>query len=186
MNAFIRRKAFGEEVIFSDEHYGIPEGKCTAVLGPSGSGKTTLLRILSGLDHDYDGCIDDPPSHPLVLFQEDRLVENISVLSNMLLVAPDRRTAMERLEEAGLEEDRGKTVSALSGGMKRKLALARFMLLDGDALFLDEPFRALDDDSRIAAADRIMRFRRGRTMLFITHDEEDLALLGTDFTIRLA
>ena len=69
--------------------------------------------------------------------------------------------------------------------MRRKLAIARFMLLDGDALFLDEPFRALDDVSRRGTARRLSSFRAGRTMVFISHDEEDISLLGADFTICL-
>ena len=185
MKAFIERKAFGDETVISNRIYDIPDGKCTAVLGPSGSGKTTLMRILSGLDYDYIGHIENQPQHPMILFQEDRLIGNISALSNMMLLAHDRDSAMDRLRAAGLGDDWRKTVSELSGGMRRKLAIARFMLLDGDALFLDEPFRALDEESKRKAAADLRSFRRGRTMVFITHDEEDLMLLGTDFTITL-
>lgn len=112
-------------------------------------------------------------------------MENISAISNLLAVAPDRRSAERVLSDAGLAEDGEKKVLELSGGMRRKLAIARFMLLDGDALFLDEPFRALDDVSRRGAARRLSSFRAGRTMVFISHDEEDISLLGADFTICL-
>ena len=78
-----------------------------------------------------------------------------------------------------------KKASELSGGMRRKLAIARFLLLDGDVLFLDEPFRALDDESRRNAAAVLRDFRQGRTMVFITHDDEDVSLLEADFTLSL-
>lgn len=185
MRAVIRKKVFGSEVVISDAVFDIPEGKCTAIIGPSGSGKTTLMRILAGLDREFEGSVENPPERPLILFQEDRLVENISAISNLLAVAPDRRSAERALSDAGLAEDGEKKVSELSGGMRRKLAIARFMLLDGDALFLDEPFRALDDVSRRGAARRLSSFRAGRTMVFISHDEEDISLLGADFTICL-
>ena len=186
MKMRIDRKAFGDEVIFSGVSFDIPDGKCTAVLGPSGSGKTTLLRILSGLDRDYEGTSENLPVRPVILFQEDRLVENINAISNLMLVAKDRKTAEEALAASGLGEDGRKVVRELSGGMRRKLAIARFLFPEGDALFLDEPFRALDDESRREAAERILKHRNGRTMVYITHDPDDLSILGADFTIRLS
>ena len=69
--------------------------------------------------------------------------------------------------------------------MRRKLAIARFMLLDGDALFLDEPFRGLDDDMRRRVAGIISKHIENRTLVLITHDEDELELLKTDRIIRL-
>ena len=185
MKAVINNKAFGDKTIFNNCVFHIPDGMTTAVLGPSGKGKTTLLRILSGLDKDYDGCIEGLPEAPAILFQEDRLLERLTVLSNLMAVTNDRNKALEALKNIGLSGEEGHYIHELSGGMRRKLAIARFMLLDGDALFLDEPFRALDYVSRRGAARRLSSFRAGRTMVFISHDEEDISLLGADFTICL-
>lgn len=185
MKAVIRRKVFGSEAVIQNRFFDIPDGKCTAITGPSGSGKTTLMRILAGLDHDFDGYIENPAEKAMILFQEDRLVGNISALSNLLLVADSRWNAMKALFALSLGGDWMKKASELSGGMRRKLAIARFLLLDGDVLFLDEPFRALDDESRRNAAEVLRDFRRGRTMVFITHDEEDVSLLEADFTLSL-
>ena len=159
MRAVIRKKVFGSEVVISDAVFDIPEGKCTAIIGPSGSGKTTLMRILSGLDREFEGSVENLPERPLILFQEDRLVENISAISNLLAVAPDRESAERALSDAGLAEDGEKKVLELSGGMRRKLAIARFMLLDGDALFLDEPFRVRHHSGQ-AAVTRYGRKKR--------------------------
>ena len=185
MKAVINNKAFGDKTIFNNRVFHIPDGMTTAILGPSGRGKTTLLRILSGLDKDYDGCIEGLPEAPAILFQEDRLLERLTVLSNLMAVTNDRNKALEALKSIGLSGEEGHYIHELSGGMRRKLAIARFLLLDGDVLFLDEPFRALDDESRRNAAEVLRDFRRGRTMVFITHDEEDVSLLEADFTLSL-
>ena len=89
----IDEKRFGDKLIFKDRTFEVPVHSRTAILGPSGCGKTTLMRIMAGLDRDYEGTIIDAPRLPLVLFQEDRLSERISVLSNLLAVL--RRLGME-------------------------------------------------------------------------------------------
>ena len=97
MRAFIEEKRFGSKLLFSNSCFDVPALSRTAILGPSGCGKTTLMRILSGLDHDFAGRIDDGPVNPIVLFQEDRLSERISVLSNLLAVTDDKEKAREIL-----------------------------------------------------------------------------------------
>ena len=185
MKVYIKEKRFGDKVIFNDSQFSVPAGSRTAILGPSGVGKTTLMRIMAGLDNDFSGSIEDGPSFPVVLFQEDRLSERISVLSNLLAVTKDREKAEHVLSELALSGEEKQHIHELSGGMRRRVAIARMLLLDADCIFLDEPFRALDDVSRRGAARRLSSFRAGRTMVFISHDEEDISLLGADFTICL-
>lgn len=185
MKLFIKKKAFGDKIIFSDAVFDFPEGERTAILGPSGSGKTTLLRIAAGLDNDFSGYIENAPDYPIVLFQEDRLSERISVLSNLLAVTKDRSKAMEMLERLSLSGEERSCIRELSGGMKRRVAIARVLLLDSDFLFLDEPFRGLDDDMRSSVAMLVSEYAASKTLVLVTHDEEDLRLLRIGNEIRL-
>lgn len=185
MKAVINNKAFGDKTIFNNRVFHIPDGMTTAILGPSGRGKTTLLRILSGLDKDYDGCIEGSPEAPAILFQEDRLLERLTVLSNLMAVTNDRNKALEALKSIGLSGEEGHYIHELSGGMRRRVAISRLLLFPGDAVFLDEPFRGLDDESAAVCASVIKQYAEGKTLLFITHNEHDLELLSPDKTIAL-
>ena len=97
MRITIEEKRFGDKLIFSSVVFDIRKGMRTALLGPSGRGKTTLLRIAAGLDDDFIGRVDDRPEMPGILFQEDRLSERVSVLSNLMAVTDDRQKALEAL-----------------------------------------------------------------------------------------
>ena len=185
MKAVIIEKRFGDKLIFSNKTFQIPDNSATAILGPSGCGKTTLMRILSGLDDDFAGTVHPRPQHPVVLFQEDRLSERISVLSNLLAVTDDRKKAEYMLSRLSLEGEERSHIHELSGGMKRRVAIARSLLLDFDVLFLDEPFRGLDDAMKSESARLIMETAKGKIIVLITHDEEDLKLLGTEHIIKL-
>ena len=186
MRAFIEEKRFGSKLLFSNSCFDVPALSRTAILGPSGCGKTTLMRILSGLDHDFAGRIDDGPVNPIVLFQEDRLSERISVLSNLLAVTDDKEKAREILSALDLGSEEKSHIHELSGGMRRRVAIARVLLLDCDYLFLDEPFRGLDDEIRRKAASLILQYSENRTIVFITHDEDELPLLCADNVIKLS
>ena len=185
MKVYIKEKRFGDKVIFHDSQFSVPAGSRTAILGPSGVGKTTLMRIMAGLDNDFSGSIEDGPSFPVVLFQEDRLSERISVLSNLLAVTKDREKAEHVLSELALSGEEKQHIHELSGGMSRRVAIARMLLLDADCIFLDEPFRGLDDDMRRRVAGIISKHAENRTLVLITHDEDELELLKTDRIIRL-
>ena len=76
-------------------------------------------------------------------------------------------------------------IPELSGGMRRRVAIARLLLLPSDSVFLDEPFQGLDGESKKIAASALLEYSQGKTMLFITHDEEDVSLLGAERVIRL-
>ena len=102
MRIDIAEKRFGAKVIFSDRSFEFPDGGRTAILGESGKGKTTLMRMLSGLDRDFNGVICGQPQRPMVLFQEDRLSEGISVMANLLAVTDDRNAASRVLRDVGL------------------------------------------------------------------------------------
>lgn len=185
MRAFIKEKRFGSKLVLHDVSVTMETGRRIAITGPSGAGKTTLLRILSGLDRDYEGRVDEPFSLPAVLFQEDRLIEPLTVSANLRAVSDDDGAIGRALAATGLASEGRSIVSALSGGMKRRLAISRLLLLDKDAVYLDEPFRALDEGNRRRAASSILSWAGEAPIVFVTHDEEDMELLHADVVISL-
>ena len=185
MIAYIKRKAFGDKVVIENLSIEIKDGLVTAIEGASGKGKTTLIRILSGLDMDYEGSVENMPKSPIVLFQEDRLVESISVESNLAMVSSDKARIADILFSIGLGGELKNKVSSLSGGMKRRVSIARALLADYDILFLDEPFKGLDEQTKEAVASLIIKENKGRTLVLITHDKTEAELLGAVDYIRI-
>jgi NitT/TauT family transport system permease protein len=192
-------KAFEEKSVLSDINRELNNGGCYLLMGPSGSGKTTLLRLLAGLETEDEGSIEKPDGMKVTyLFQEDRLLENELTITNIMLTAKELRLpggicgeqgkviGRRQMEEllAGLlpadclEEPAG----TLSGGMKRRCALARtlFYLSDREntLCLLDEPFAGLDEETKKQTAAFIRQYRQGRTLIVATHDEKDVQLLG--------
>ena len=114
------------------------------------------------------------------LFQEDRLIDNLSIMNNLLLVSDDKARIKELLKESGLEGEEKNRVVTLSGGMKRRVALVRALLTDYDTLLLDEPFSGLDAESKRRISALIRKEVNGRTLVVITHDDDDYSLLDAD------
>ena len=185
MKVFIKKKAFGDKIVLENKTLEFPEGKASAILGPSGRGKTTLIRILAGLDKDYEGYIEDGGEKPVILFQEDRLVESISLLSNLSMVSEDKERMAYLISKLELKGEEKNRVSSFSGGMKRRAAIARALLVDSDVLFLDEPFKGLDEAIREETAALIRSECRGKTVIIITHDRIEAELLGVENYVRL-
>ena len=172
-------KSFDGKRVLSDVSLVIEKGKCTALTGVSGKGKTTLMRIIAGLlEADSGEVIYREKPRCTFVFQENRLLEHKSVIDNILTVAPDRERAEYFLRRTGLYEDRDKKASALSGGMKRRLAIARALSFGGDLYFLDEPLRELDGDTLKSVAGLIKEEIAGRTAVLITHDSDSLEMLS--------
>ena len=147
----------------------------TCVMAPSGTGKTTLLRILLGLERPDSGTLRLPPHcRWSAVFQEDRLLEQLDAMGNLRFVlGPDPESAAALLAELGLGDVGEKPVRDFSGGMKRRLALARALLAPSDALALDEPFTGLDGENRERAIACIRRAAREKPVLLVTHEEAD-------------
>lgn len=166
--------------IFKNFNLTVSDGECVQLYGVSGSGKTTLARIILGLEIAHSGQIVVPQKISVV-FQEDRLLENVDVLKNIRLVLTKEQYvfADKLLKEFGLYDVRKKRVSALSGGMKRRVALVRAIAYGGDALILDEPFNGLDSNNKQIAASVIKRefLDKGKSVLLITHINKDAELL---------
>jgi ABC-type nitrate/sulfonate/bicarbonate transport system ATPase subunit len=168
----------------------IAQGEFVSLVGPSGAGKTTLLRIIAGLDTAQAGSVSwQAARQPRlgIVFQEPRLVPWLSILDNLLLVTgPDRagraRALLAEVELAGNEDA---LPGQLSGGMQRRAALARALLVEPDFLLLDEPLISLDT----ALAERMRRllnahWREHRTTtLLVTHNLAEAAELSTRILI---
>ena len=157
-----------------------PAGSRTALMGPSGCGKTTLLRLLMGLEKADEGRVSGIPEKMTAVFQEDRLCEGFSAVRNLQAVLPGRAVYEElagALAAVGLTENLNKPVRTFSGGMKRRVAIVRACLGDGSVLFLDEPFKGLDETTREQTAVYIKENLRGRTLIMTTHDREEASLM---------
>ena len=165
-------------------------GEIVALVGPSGCGKTTALRIVCGLEHGFEGSLDWPLGAPArigTVFQDARLLPWRTVRENIAFVRPpDLVAAMARLDSLGLGGTAGLYPGALSGGMARRVALARALAVEPDLLLLDEPFSALDPDTAQTCYHALIAYRRttGCTVLLVTHDAVEAASLA-DRIVRM-
>jgi len=177
-------KSFGTNRLFDELSFSLDRG-VYCLGGPSGCGKTTLGRILVGLEKADGGTVSGVVGHPVILFQEQRLLPSISALRNVSSVSKDKDAlsdAATLLKRLGFsEEDMDKHPNALSGGMQQRVAIARALLFakeyEGNLALLDEPFRGLDPDMKAVVADMIREELADRAVLVITHDESDASLL---------
>ena len=173
-------KAFDGKQVLDHFSCELPEKGVVAFMGKSGIGKSTIINLLLGLRKPDSGEIRIP--HGLrfsAVFQEDRLIGHLSARDNLLLTthrsAADISAALAALS---LNPDAPEPVKTYSGGMKRRVALARGILLPADVLLLDEPFRGLDPETRRQAAGLISSEWKGRLILMVTHDEEEARMMG--------
>lgn len=171
-------KRYGGQLVLDRVAFTAGSG-VTCIMAPSGAGKTTLLRILLGLETPDSGTVTGLTGRRLsAVFQEDRLLEHLDARGNLRFIlgpAYEERTALALLEELGLVGQEGKPVRDWSGGMRRRLALARALLVPFDVLILDEPFTGLDGENRRRCRDCIRRRAAGKTVLLVTHDAADAA-----------
>lgn len=181
-------KSYGENKVFSDFSAVFERGKTTCIMAPSGAGKTTLLRILTGLETADAGRIEGMDGlKKSMVFQEDRLCENLSVSANIRLVRQkktwgrdqkEKKEIQEALEAVGLVGNGDQQVRELSGGMKRRVALLRALYSDWDILFLDEPFKGLDEETKTQVMCYTKEKCRGKTVIFVTHERSEAEEMG--------
>ena len=173
---------YGEQVVLSHFSHRFSAGRAHCVMGPSGCGKTTLLRLIAGLETPESGEIVRAERLSF-LFQEDRLIPHLSARKNVELVLSGRDAdarAAQALEALGLADSMDKPVRELSGGMARRVAIARAVLYETELLLLDEPFRGLDEQTRARTAAWLTAQTTGRTLIAVTHDRQDAELLNAD------
>ena len=185
--AFVYQSPDGEVEALRDVSFDVQEGEFCSIVGPSGCGKSTLLSALAGLEPLTGGRVElkgEPvcgPSRKVGFMpQRDQLFEWRSIWSNVTLGltvrgenTPQRQAHVrELLERYGLADFAGKRPSQLSGGMRQRCALIRTLAAQPKVLLLDEPFSALDYQTRLAVSADIYRIIRqeGKTALLVTHD----------------
>ena len=185
----------GETKALADLSFTLMPGEFTAVVGPSGCGKSTLLSLIAGLMQPESGNMSlggipltENSSKIGYMLQHDHLFECRTVYRNVILgaeirgkVTPQIRARAEQLlEQYGLERFARSRPSELSGGMRQRAALIRTLLLDPELLLLDEPFSALDYQTRLTVSDDIGQIirRSGKTALLVTHDLSEAVSLS--------
>ena len=168
---------YGDKLVLDRFSLEIPDQGLTALTGPSGCGKTTLLRVMAGLAKAESGIVSGAaPGRTAFLFQEDRLLPWRTVSQHITDVLPKSRRgeAARWLAFAELEGEEGAYPPALSGGMARRLALARCAALGGDLLLLDEPFAGVDQERTARILDRLRGL--GAPIVMATHQAQVLAV----------
>ena len=190
-------KSFDRQAVLNDISLRIPRGQIVCLLGPSGSGKTTLIRIILGAIPADSGevRIADTivPNRPLLsrigfMPQQDALYENLSAIDNLAFFAGlygiDRKTFRQRAYEAlqlvGLEADRDKLVAKFSGGMKKRVSLARAIALEPKIILYDEPTAGLDP---IRSTDISLLIKETQkalhaTSVVVTHDLKSAEMIA--------
>lgn len=171
----------GEIEAINNCSFSLMEGEFISIVGPSGCGKSTLLSILSGLEKPSDGSVSFMPGCKIgYMLQTDSLFPWLSIFDNAILglkitkqdTKENRDYVKQLLNTYGLSEFVDKYPNELSGGMKQRVALIRTLALKPDILLLDEPFSALDYQSRLAVSDDVFRIlkREKKTAIMVTHD----------------
>jgi len=173
----------------------VREGEFLCVLGPSGCGKSTLLNLMAGLDRPSSGNIwidgtrvDGPGTDRIVIFQELGLFPWLTVRENVEfglrmqgVGKGERRSRSERyLRMVHLSQFENSYVHQLSGGMKQRVALARSLVTEPDVLLMDEPFAALDAQTRDLLHEELARIweETHKTIVFVTHNVREAVRLG--------
>lgn len=185
----------GETPALQNISFSVKSGEFLSIVGPSGCGKSTLLSLISGLLIPETGTIQlmgkplkESRTNVGYMLQHDHLFEWRTIYNNVLLgleiqhslTTKARKKAHELLELYGLEEFANAKPSELSGGMRQRAALVRTLILEPDLLLLDEPFSALDYQTRLTVGDDIGQIIRKekKTAILVTHDLSEAISLG--------
>lgn len=180
-------KAFDGQPVLVDFSCELPERGVVALMGKSGVGKSTLMNILLGLLAPDSGEITGAEALRVsAVFQEDRLIRHLTARQNLSVTTGADRNAIDAaLSALGLDPEEKKPVKSFSGGMKRRVALARGVLFPADVLLMDEPFRGLDPDTRARAIRFVLNAWQNRLIILVTHDEEEARLMGAETIIQM-
>lgn len=173
----------GETQALNNISFQVDQGEFVAIVGPSGCGKSTLLSIIAGLSEPESGEVklENHNNRKIgYMLQQDHLFEWRTIMKNILLgpeingtlTKEKEKLALKLLHDYGLYKFKDKKPSELSGGMKQRAALIRTMIMEPDLLLLDEPFSALDYQTRLVVSGDIGKIikKTGITAILITHD----------------
>ncbi|HHY83170.1 MAG TPA: ABC transporter ATP-binding protein [Clostridiales bacterium] len=177
----------GETPAIQNISFTVSKGEFIGIVGPSGCGKTTILSLIAGLMKPTSGRVliegkevEGPSSKVGYMLQQDHLFEWRTIQQNVLLgleiqgkiSKESKQRAIELLETYGLGDFRNHYPQQLSGGMRQRVALIRTLAINPEVLLLDEPFSALDYQTRLALSDEVTNIIRKekKTALLVTHD----------------
>src|SRR5499433_3832039 len=175
--------------------FTVRDGEIVSLIGPSGCGKTTALRIAMGLETASGGCVTVDGREVKgcghdrgMVFQHAELLPWLTAMQNVMFGlemkgmrgAELRDTAMRYLELVGLAPSANRRPHQLSGGMKQRVGIARALAIDPKVLLMDEPFGALDAQTRETMQEELMQLhvRTNKTILFVTHDLDEAVLIA--------
>lgn len=205
VNAVVARgvsKTYGEVEALKNLTLEFPKGQLTSLLGPSGCGKTTLLKIIGGLLEPTSGEIEvngkpvtGPGPDRAFVFQDFALLPWASVLRNVAFglelrgVARSEREAIAEkyIADVGLAGFEKSFPHELSGGMRQRVGLARALSVDAEVLLMDEPFSAVDEQTRRKFQEDLLRLvqHENKTFLFVTHSIEEAVYVSDQIAILL-
>lgn len=195
-------KSYGDVEALKDLTLEFPRGQLTSLLGPSGCGKTTLLKIIAGLlkpssgNVEIDGKeIDSPGPDRAFVFQDFALLPWATVMRNVafgleLLGTPksERESIAEKyIKDVGLSGFENSFPHELSGGMRQRVGLARALSVDADVLLMDEPFSAVDEQTRRKFQEDLLALvaNENKTFIFVTHSIEEAVYVSDQIAILL-
>lgn len=169
-----------ETLAVNDFSMELRKGEFIAIVGPSGCGKSTILSVLCGLEEKTNGQIEFDDNKIGYMLQTDALFDWLTILDNCLiglkiqneLTEEKKNYVINMLEKYGLKEFINSYPRHLSGGMRQRVALIRTLATTPDILLMDEPFSALDYQTRLAISDDVFRILKeeNKSMVMVTHD----------------
>lgn len=189
---------YGDEVVLDKINLSVKKGECLVVLGPSGCGKTTLLHLMAGIKQPSDGVVEyqgkrvlQPIREISIIFQGYGLFPWKTVKENMILPYKIRREKVKKeeltdvVEELGLEKHLKKYPSQLSGGQKQRVAIGRAMLNNAKVILMDEPFSALDMETKknLQASLKQLFKTKNITVIMVTHSVEEALFWGDQIAV---
>lgn len=199
LNVNIKKKIFylkinnkiKDNLIFKNFFIKIPKGQFTCIFGPSGCGKTTLLNIISGLDNSYNGQVNFDTKNLKskenkigYMFQSPRLFPWLTAIENIRFPIKKKNNSLKNakllLKNVGLKKYENSFPHKLSGGMQRRIALARAFSTNPNLLLLDEPFISLDKKIADQLRDLLINLwkKNKPTIVFVTHDLDEAITLS--------
>ena len=175
--------SYNKKVVLTDFNLELKAGERLALMGPSGSGKTTILQLAAGLLTPTAGIIESEFLPPAVAFQEPRLFPHLTVKENLAAVQKkaDDKAIADALDLVALSDWENAYPHELSGGMQSRVSLARVLLYPTDLYLLDEPFGALDEETKQIVLQNLLGFltKKGAAAILVTHQSEDADTFAT-------
>ena len=174
-------KSYGDKTVLKGVSFKAVPGRPICLFGPSGCGKTTLLNIAAGLIKADSGYMTDIGDAKIsCVFQEDRLLPWSTAGENIMLSASSKEAAEKIIEASGLADCLDLYPESMSGGMKRRTAIARAAAFLGDIFLLDEPFNGIDAERKKKICSCLRELTSNKICIMVSHDRNDAELMNAE------